>query len=453
MKQRKRLKMRWYLCWLGIALATLVMNGCREIAQVTGQEERLQQSGLFPQAQDETPEAPAALLATGTIQSDEVRIASELGGRIAQVQVRSGQQVQAGELLVTLDSTPLLAELAKAEAAVASAEAELAIIRAGTRPEQIGAQRAALALAEAQLDGARAAWENALEAVENPQELNARIVEARTKVELAAQNVELAEAQLAAEQLLRNQRPENSAQRQIADLQVKAAEDAVAAAQADEKAAQTLLNWLYVIHNEPLNLITRANVAQGHYEMAQAGLAVAQAQLADLLAGPTPEEVATAEAAVALSQAKADVLRTQQGSYGISSPIDGLVLDQVLYAGEVAAPAATIITVSELQSLSLVVYVPQNRIGEVVLGQPVQVTVDGLSGETFLGEVTRIGSEPEFTPRNVTTAEERMNTYFVVEIGLSDEEDRLKPGMLADALFLEADNAAAAVSQHNSVRR
>lgn len=47
----------------------------------------------------------------------------------------------------------------------------------------------------------------------------------------------------------------------------------------------------------------------------------------------------------------------------------------------------------------------------------------------------RIGDEPEFTPRNVATAEERLNTFYPVEIRLPNPERLLKPGMPADATF------------------
>jgi HlyD family secretion protein len=433
MNERMSIKMKRLVCGLLIALMSLVLTSCQELAQ---------RPALLPALQDGPASTTGSLVATGTIQSDEVRIASEMGGRIAEVKAQAGQEVAAGDVLVTLDSTPLLTQLAEAEAAVASAEAELAVVQAGPRPEQVTAARAALQLAAAERDGAKAAWDNALEAVENPQEINARIVDARTRVELAAQNVELAEAQIAQEELLRNQREEGSVERQIADLQLRAAQEALAAAQAEQKAAQTLLSWLYTIHNEPLNLIAQANVAEGQYQMAEAAVQVAEAQLEDLLDGPTPEEIAAAEAEVRLAEAQADVLRATQAKFTITSPIDGLVLDQVLYAGEVAAPAATILSVSDLQALTLVVYVPENRIGEVMLGQAVEVSVDSLAGERFEGEVTRIGSEPEFTPRNVATVEERLNTYFVVEIALSNSEGRLKPGMPADATFLLPESAA-----------
>lgn len=433
MNEHVGMKTRYTLYCLLIAVMSLVLTSCQQLGAAPA---------LFPAQQGGPVSTTQPLLATGTIQSDEVRIASEMGGRIAEVKAQRGQEVKAGDVLVTLDSTPLLTQLAEAEAAVASAEAELAVVLAGPRPEQVAAARAALQLAAAERDGAKATWENALEAVENPQEINARIVDARTRVELATQNVELAEAQIAQEELLRNQREEGSVERQIADLQLRAAQEALAAAQAEQKAAQTLLNWLYTIHNEPLNLIAQANVAEGQYQMAEAAVQVAEAQLQDLLDGPTPEEIAVAEAEVQLAEAQAGVLRAAQARYTITSPIDGVVLDQVLYAGEVAAPAATILSVSDLQALTLVVYVPENRIGEVTLGQAVEVSVDSLAGERFEGEVTRIGSEPEFTPRNVATVEERMNTYFVVEIALSNREGTLNPGMPASATFLPPESAA-----------
>ena len=383
--------------------------------------------------------SPAAvqgpLAASGTIRADEVRVASELGGRIVEVWARVGETVQAGDELVTLDATSLLAMQAEAEAAVAAAKADLAVVRAGPRVQEIAAAQAALALAKAGRDGLLAAWKNALEAVENPQELDAQISEARTRLELAAQSAELAQAQLAREQLLRDQRPESSVERQIADLYVKAAQEALAAAQADEESAQTLLDWLWLIRDEPLGLVAQAHAAQGRWRAAGAGVVVEQARLDDLLAGPVEEEIAVAEAAVHLAQAQADVLRAQQARFVLSSPVDGVLLDQALRAGEVAAPGATVLTVADLSTLTLVVYVPENRVGQVRLGQEVQVMVDSFSDRTFAGQVTRINDEAEFTPRNVATQEERLNTFYAVEVRLPNAEGLLKPGMPADATF------------------
>jgi HlyD family secretion protein len=112
-----------------------------------------------------------------------------------------------------------------------------------------------------------------------------------------------------------------------------------------------------------------------------------------------------------------------------------VVLDQALQAGELAAPAATILTLADLSQVELVVYVPENRIGEVQLGQTVKISVDSFPGQVFEGQVARIRDQAEFTPRNVATAEERLNTFFAVEIRLPNPNGDLKPGMPADAVF------------------
>lgn len=347
------------------------------------------------------------LTASGTVRADEVRVASELGGRVLEVRASVGAEVRAGDVLVVLDAAPLLTKLAEAEAAVAAAQSDLAVVEAVPRVEEIAVLQAALALAVAQRDGALAAWENALEAIKKPQKLDAQIVEARTKVELAAQNVELAEAELARERLLRDQRPEGSVERQMADLQVRATEETLAAAQADERTAQTTLDWLWLIRSEPLALIAQAHAAEGQYRVAEASVAVAQA----------------------------DVLRVQRARFTLPSPVDGVVLDQAQCVGEVTAPAATILTVADLSQVTLMAYVPENQIGRVRLGQAVQVTVDSFPGQTFPGQVARIGDEPEFTPRNVATQEERLNTFYAVEVRLPNAEGLLKPGMPADVTF------------------
>ena len=326
-----------------------------------------------------------ALIASGTIQATEIRIASEFGGRIQLVQVKVGSEIQAGDVLVELDATPWLLQLTPAEAAVNVARAELALVEAGVHPAEIEAARTSLTLAEVQRDGAFIAWQNALKVVNNPQAIDEQIVEARTQVALAAQGVELAEAQLAREQTLRDIREEGSLQRKVADYQVRAAEESLAAAQADEKTVQTLLNQLWAIRNNPLGYIAQANVLEGQYRVAEAGVAVAQARLDDLLDGPTPEEIAVARAAVRQAEAEANVLRLKVERSTLYSPIDGTVIAQAANIGELVAPAATILTLADLHEVTLEVYVSEGRIGQVSLGQRVQVTVDSFPGRAFEG--------------------------------------------------------------------
>jgi HlyD family secretion protein len=50
-----------------------------------------------------------------------------------------------------------------------------------------------------------------------------------------------------------------------------------------------------------------------------------------------------------------------------------------------------------------------------------------------VGQVSNIAGEAEFTPRNVQTQEERVNLVFAVKVSIRNADQRLKPGMPADA--------------------
>ena len=90
-------------------------------------------------------------------------------------------------------------------------------------------------------------------------------------------------------------------------------------------------------------------------------------------------------------------------------------------------------TIANLEEVKLTVYIPENRYGRIQLGQQVDVQVDSYPGQVYKGTVVYISSEAEFTPRNVQTKEERVNTVFAVKILIPNPDHDLKPGMPADA--------------------
>jgi len=380
-------------------------------------------------------EEEEALTASGTIRAAEIRIASEFGGRIQAIVVETGAAVVAGDVLVMMDATPWQLQLTPAEAAVIAARADLAVVAEGVHPAKIAAARARVVLAEVQRDGAYTTWQNALAVVDAPQVIDTQIVEAQGQLELAAQGVEMGEAQLDREKMLCGIHAAGTLERDIADKQVLAAQEALAAALADEKMVQALYYQLWGIRNNPLGFIAQANAAEGQYHLAEQAIVVAQAQLEALLVGPSAEEIAVAEATVRQAKAEANVLRLKIERSTLTSPSDGVIIAQSARSGELVAPSAIILTLADLSEVTLEVYVPEGHIGHVILGQSVSVTVDSFPGRVFAGQVIKIRDQPEFTPRNVATAEDRLNTFYGVEIRILNPDGALKPGMPADAQF------------------
>ena len=103
--------------------------------------------------------------------------------------------------------------------------------------------------------------------------------------------------------------------------------------------------------------------------------------------------------------------------------------------GSVVNAGAVLLTLGRLDELTITVYVPEDRIGEVILGQTANVSVDSFPGVVFNAAVTYISDQAEFTPRNVETVSGRKNTVFAVKLSLKDTTGRLKPGMPADVIF------------------
>ncbi len=84
-----------------------------------------------------------------------VNLVPKMGGKIATVTVQAGDRVEAGEVLVCLETTEIAAQVAQAEAGYQIALLQLDKVKAGTRIEQLEQSRAAYAIAEAQYESAK----------------------------------------------------------------------------------------------------------------------------------------------------------------------------------------------------------------------------------------------------------------------------------------------------------
>ena len=119
----------------------------------------------------------------------------------------------------------------------------------------------------------------------------------------------------------------------------------------------------------------------------------------------------------------------------VHAPIQGTVLVRAVEPGEIVSLGATLVTIANLDDLTLTVYVPEDRYGVILLGQDCDVTVDSFPGRIFRGKVAYISNKAEFTPRNVQTTDSRKTTVFAIRLNLEPSGGLLKPGMPADVLF------------------
>ena len=106
------------------------------------------------------------LLLQGEADATNVIVSSKAKGRVQVLHVRRGDEVKQGDLLISLDSPELEAQLDALHAARNQAQAQLDESLHGTREESIRALKASLAQAEAELRNAESDFQRNQQMVE-----------------------------------------------------------------------------------------------------------------------------------------------------------------------------------------------------------------------------------------------------------------------------------------------
>jgi HlyD family secretion protein len=243
----------------------------------------------------------------------DAQLSLATAGIVAEVLVAEGDQVEAGQVLVRLDSARQEAAVAQAEAQVLRAQSALAELRAGARPEEIDAAQAAVELARAQLtrveEGARPEEVAAAEAALAAAQATLQKVQDGPR----AEEIEAAEAALAAAQATLDKVLEGPREGELV-----AARADVANAEAALRQAQAAYDR---VKNEP-NIAARPESLQ--LEQATNAYNAASSRLEALLAGASAADIDAARAGVERAQAQVDALKAAAQAADIDAAQAGI---------------------------------------------------------------------------------------------------------------------------------
>ena len=416
------------------------------------------------------PTQSEALQASGQIEATEIAVAPELSGRVTNVYAVEGDSIKMGDPLLKLDDSLLQSEKQSAQAALDSAKANVTA-------------------AQVALDAAQLQYNLTLD--------TALANEATTRIEIwdeskptefdqpvwyfsKAERVQAtqAEADSAMQEL-------DNAMTKLSDTEKKAGstdflkvEAALAKARVafqnakdvldstnDTSDGQSLRDAAQVIYDEKkidldnaqkdyddalttegaqdvMDARADAVIAQETYDSAvdklralQTGADSPSVQTAAKAVDQAQAQLDLAQASVAAAQANLDTINIQMDKLTVYAPMDGVILTRSIHVGEVAQAGAATLTIADLSKLTVTVYLPEDRYGEVNVGDEVSFTADSFPNETFNATVTRIADQAEFTPRNVQTKEERQTTVYAIELEVDNPDGKLKPGMPVDVTF------------------
>lgn len=354
---------------------------------------------------------------SGTVRSNAVSLSGEAAGTIAELFVAEGSAVKKGDAIAAIRNTTLQnqndqaligVELARknlevletnlthltsqTEAAVAQAESgqavassEYARLKAGVSEAELTQAKEAARQARINRDYLKTLVDDAKERLDEDQISQAKFDEIEKNYEISRAQSNAAAAQL---KVLEGQ-PSDSALK-VAGSKVNQAESGIDLA---ESSAQTQIAQL-----------------QGQIEVARI-------------------QLRQQEAALTMAAGELDKLT-------LRSPLDGTIDTLLIDAGEFAAMGKTLVEISDPADLTVSAYVSEANIGHVSVGQAVKVYADSNPEAVFTGEVIRVSDRAEFTPKNIQTKEERMNTVFEVSVRVLDGAAVIKAGMPVDLRFV-----------------
>ncbi len=175
------------------------------------------------------------------------------------------------------------------------------------------------------------------------------------------------------------------------------------------------------------------------YELAVAEYESAQEALQILQTGPRQERIAAQRAALAQAEATVEQIDAALDYAVIRAPFAGVVNVRHREPGESVPAGAPVLSVMNPDDRWVRIYVREDEVGRLALGQMAAITADADPRRRYDGKVIFIASEAEFTPRNVQTTEERVKLVYRVKVQITGDPDfDLKPGLAAD-VRLDAD--------------
>lgn len=169
----------------------------------------------------------------------------------------------------------------------------------------------------------------------------------------------------------------------------------------------------------------------------EARLALAQSELKrgeELLASKTiPEqEIERLRAAALAAEAQVKLLKAELEDLTIKAPFRGAVSDRQVSVGQFVRRGDELVLLIQTDPLELVFQVPERYVGQIRLGQQIQLGIVAFPDETFAGEVGYVSPKLDETSRTL-----------LVKVFLKNADGRLRAGMFGsvDLTFRAKDDA------------
>jgi multidrug resistance efflux pump len=336
----------------------------------------------------------------GTVEVQEIRLASKVGGRVKEVYVKEGDTVEAGTELLRFETPELQAQRDQVAMKLQAAKADLLKAENGPRAQEKAEAKALMDMAQARWERMKTGWRD-----EEKQQAVDDWKSAVADMDLAQNNFD---------------RLDKLDTKLVSQTEYDTARFRLAAAKAKERATRSKKEMLEKGNRDEDKAEAEADFirAKAHWEL--------------LREGTREEDKDLARANVGELEAKLRELQANLDEAVVVAPSRMVVEVLSVRKGDVLAPNQPVIRALQMDDRWVKVFVPATDLGKVRMHQKVEVTSDAYPGKRFPGEVIQIATISEFTPRNVQSVDERHHQVFGVKVRVDDKGEVFKAGMYAE---------------------
>ena len=217
--------------------------------------------------------------------------------------------------------------------------------------------------------------------------------------------------------------------------------ESIAAARANVEGASQRLEFrrseqarFQEIFSRGLASAEQLDAANAALDDAEADLKLRLAQLEELLAGTTLEELSQAEQAVAQFAARRDLAQIEVDRHILRTPVDGVLDSRLFETGERPLAGQPVVIILAAKQPYARVYVPETLRVHVRSGTRAAIYVDGLDAPVA-GTVRTVASEASFTPYFALTERDRGRLSFIAKIDIAEDRERLPDGVPVEVEF------------------
>ena len=338
------------------------------------------------------------------VDADMVAVTSRIPEKIQHIFVDTNQPVRRGQMLILLDNKDEIARLKQAQA-----QYDLALANQRTTAEQ---GRGGVTTAQSDVTVQNAQEPMAQAGVSQAQ---AQVMVADAQLPAAAQAYQKAQADYARAQSL-------VSTGDIASQQLDAARAQAAEAAAQYRGARDQINAAQAALDAARQKVSAAAAGAA---AAQGGVTTAQGKLAQ---ASDPSQVEAAKAQL-------DLAKQNLGYTHIVSPIDGFVGEKTVEVGQTINAGLTLMSLIP-RNIYITSNYKETQMGNMRVGQPVDIKVDAYKGITFHGHIVSINPASQNSyalvpAQNATGNFVKVSQRIPVRISIDDQRTDmpLRPGM------------------------